>query len=272
MKIKYVKIFSFLIFISCGKEKPPVPLLGYDIFLIAGQSNTFNGKYIDPVLDKYDLRVLQLGRRDGFDYKLLLAIEPLHHHSYSDSLNGFALSFAKLYADSYLENGRKVLLIPCAENGSGFINGRWNRGNPLFEDAVKRVSFCVNAFPGSRVKGILWHQGEADKSFGTFYQSLLESMIIAMRKDIKINTGQDSIPFIAGGLVPFWIKSNPQYAIIDSVLRALPVSTQLTGFADAHKPFVIRKLNDEDDPIHFDAAGQREMARRYFEEYKKLHK
>ncbi len=270
MSTKQLFVTCCLLLAACIKQKPEGPLKGYDIFLIAGQSNAFNGRYLDLSLDKHDLRILQLGRAGTADYRLLLAIEPLQHHSVTDSAIGFALPFAKLYADTYLEKGRKVLLIPCAENGSGFINGRWNRGNPLYEDAVDRVNYCLRTFPGSNIKGILWHQGEADVSFGPAYHRALDGMIQSMRNEISIPSGRDSIPFITGGLVPYWVENYPRFAIIDSVLRDLPNRITQTGYASPYIPFIIKKANDLADPIHFDAKGQRELGIRYFNEYQKL--
>jgi hypothetical protein len=182
---------------------------------------------------------------------------------------GFAWTFARLYADAYLEPGRKVLLVPAASNASGFLNGQWNRGNPLFRDAVERVNHCLKTYPGSRMKAILWHQGESDVSFGTGYQNALDAMIANMRLALHAENNT-TIPFIAGGLVPYWTEVNPRFKVIDSILRALPARLPRTGFADPRLPFVIKKPNDAFDAIHFDADGQREMGRRYFEVYKNL--
>jgi hypothetical protein len=43
-----------------------------------------------------------------------------------------------------------------------------------------------------------------------------------------------------------------------------------TGYANPRIPYVIVKPDNDYISLHFDAAGQREMGRRYFSEYKKI--
>ncbi|HMP85641.1 MAG TPA: sialate O-acetylesterase [Lacibacter sp.] len=262
-------IFLFIqVSFSCNK-RPSAGFTGYDIFLIGGQSNAFYGKQSGRIENSFDLRILQLGRHNTYNYRLLLAIDPLHHHQIVDSAIGFAWTFASLYADEYLEKSRKVLLIPCASSASGFLNNQWNRGNPLFTDAIDRVNYCLKTYPGSRIKGILWHQGESDVSFGDAYRRALDAMVINLRTAIDADDNQ-TIPFVAGGLVPYLTERNPSFRIIDSIIRDLPLRVQKTAFADPLKPSVIRKPDDTVDAIHFNADGQREMGLRYFNSYKTL--
>ena len=42
------------------------------------------------------------------------------------------------------------------------------------------------------------------------------------------------------------------------------------GYADPESPFVIQKEDNTIDEIHYDAKGQRELAKRYFEEFVKI--
>jgi hypothetical protein len=213
-----------------------------------------------------------LGRFPPFDYQLLLAVEPLQHHTSKGNYIGFALTFAKLYAENYLNSDTKVLLIPCGSEDTGFRTSDWSRGNALFNDAINRINYCIEKYPGSKVKGILWHQGESDVSLGIAYKNALDGMIVSFLQSIR-QPGNDSIPFIAGGFVPFWVKNiKKESRIIDSIIRDLPNRFPFTGFADPEKPFLIEKDDNSIDAVHFDAAGQREMGKRYFREYMKFHK
>ncbi|MEP6951261.1 MAG: sialate O-acetylesterase [Ginsengibacter sp.] len=242
----------------------------YDVILLMGQSNTLAGEGLISSFDGPDLRVDQLGRFDTSDYKVVPATEPLQNNTPEKGCVGFALTFAKLYAAQKLEKGREVLIIPCGAVTTGFGNQHWNRGNDLYQDAVDRTNFVLDHFPGSKLKCFLWHQGESDVSFGAAdYEYLLETMIKGLYLDIKTKS-VDSIPFILGGFVPYWVNTYQQFRPIDSVLRNEPTRLPVAGFADPEIPFVIKKPDDTVNAIHFDANGQREMGKRYFAEYVRL--
>ena len=244
----------------------------YDIILLMGQSNTLAGEGLNSSIDCPDPRVNQLGRYDSYNYSVIPAAEPLQNFTPGKGCVGFALTFAKLYAAQKLEKGREVLIIPCGAITTGFLNGHWNRGNDLYKDAVDRTNFVLEHFPGSKLKCFLWHQGESDVAFGaTDYQVTLEHMINGLYHDIKTKS-VDSIPFIMGGLVPYWVNTNTQFRHIDSALRNEPTRLPVAGFADPQMPFVIKKPVDTVNAIHFDANGQREMGKRYFAEYLRLAK
>ena len=68
------KIYLFLViflFVGCTKKIVHPQAVEYDIFLIAGQSNTYSGIGYNPSIDTYNLNILQLGRRANQNYKLL---------------------------------------------------------------------------------------------------------------------------------------------------------------------------------------------------------
>ena len=244
----------------------------YDIILVMGQSNTMSGYGLINSIDCPDSRVDQLGRFDTYNYGVIPAAEPLQNSTRQKGCIGFALTFAKLYAAQKLEKGREVLIIPCGAITTGFGNQHWNRGNDLYKDAVDRTNFVLQHFPGSKLKCFLWHQGESDVSLGAAnYQVLLENMIRGLYADIKTKS-VDSIPFILGGFVPYWVNTYPQFGSLDSVLRIEPTRLPVAGFADPQIPFVIKKPVDTVNAIHFDANGQREMGKRYFAEYLRLAK
>jgi hypothetical protein len=244
----------------------------YDIILLMGQSNTLAGSGYDPAKDYPDPRVMELGRFGTLDTTIIMATEPLQNFTPEPNCIGFALTFAKLYAEKKLQPGRQLLIIPCGANSSGFLNGHWNRGNDLYKDAIMRTNWVLHNYSDSRLISILWHQGEADVTFGAAgYRGALESMIKALHSDIKADKA-DSIPFILGGMVPYWVKRHPEFGKIDSILRTEPGRLPVAGFADPELPFVIKKPVDTVNAIHFDANGQREMGKRYFAEYLRLTK
>lgn len=270
--LTYILFFSGVLFLSCTKEKSKEDAgqqIEFDIFLVIGQSNVFNGYKVDYTLDKTDSRIKQLGRYGTKNYQIIEAKDPLDHFTKVDDRNGFVLTFSLLYLQHYWEGNRKVLLIPAAENGSSFRYKRWNKGDTLYNDVVARTRYVLDKFPGSKVKGFLWHQGESDVYWGRDYAGLLDRMISNMRYDIAGSAG-DSIPFIVGGFVPYWVDKYPAAKITDSVISETAGRLPFIGYASARVPFIIQKPVNYIDEIHFDAAGQRELGKRYFEAYKRF--
>lgn len=240
----------------------------YDIILVAGQSNTHSGLGLDSILDASDTLIFQFGRFDDHNYKIIPATEPLEHLTYSSQKIGFALTFAKLYKGQKLLNGRKILIIPCGQGDTGFRKERWNKGDDLYEDAVARTNYVLKYHPNSKMSVMLWHQGEADLN-NAGYQSALDAMIVNLRKDIRA-TSNIVIPFILGGMVPYWVAQDQSRKALNDIIKRTPERVPGCGFADPTMPFLITKPNNDSDATHFDAAGQREMGKRYYAAYLKF--
>lgn len=245
------------------------PVISYDVFPVIGQSNAYNGLGLDYAIDITDTRIKQLGRFDSNNYKIIAARDPLEHHSIANDRNGFAMTFALNYLQYYWEGNRQVLLIPGAKNASSFQNREWNKGDTLYNDVVKRIKYVLEKYPGSKVRAFLWHQGESDVYWGRDYTGMLDRMIVNMRRDVAGVAG-DSIPFLLGGFVPYWVDGYPAAKITDSVVRETPQRVRFTGYASARLPFVITKPDNRVDAIHFDAAGQRILGQRYFNVYRQF--
>lgn len=249
---------------GCHKntEQPPPPTAtAYDIILVIGQSNTHYGEGYDTDLDCPESGIWQLGRFGANNFKIIEASEPLEHYTSQPGFIGFALSFAKYYKKTFLHTTRQVLIIPCGKGGTGFTDKSWNPGDPLYEDAVSRTNFIIRNYPNSKLVAILWHQGERDE-FNQNYKEALDSMIIRIRMDISGCSA--STPFILGGMVPYWTNKAQSRVEINNIIAGTPNRIQNTGYADPRKPYIIEKPDNSYSEIHFDAAGQRELGRRYF--------
>lgn len=239
----------------------------FDIILVAGQSNTLNGDGLDSAIDSVSNGVFQLGRWNGNDLKIIDATEPLDYPDKRVDRIGFGLTFAKLYKDSCLKNGRQVLVIPCGKGSTGFYSNDWNNGDHMYNDAVKRVNYIIHNFPGSELKVILWQQGEHDVLNQDFEQQL-DSMIIGFRHDIV--QWSDNKIFIAGGMVPYWVDQLPSRQAHQMRIKNVTSRVAYTAFVDPTLPFVINKSDNKIDDIHYNAEGLRELGKRYFEVYKKM--
>lgn len=233
------------------------------VFVIAGQSNTNSGKGFDSKLDQPDSNILQLGRNFPYDYLIIPAKEPLQHHTSNKSQIGFGLTFAKLYNDSLNPEKKPILIIPCGYGGTSLQND-WTFDGKLYTDMIERVEQTLQKFPNSTIKGLLWHQGESDTG-NSNYSTLLDDFILQTRKDLGIN-----MPFIVGGMVPYWVNQDPNRITQQNIIKNTPNRIDNVGYADPEEPFIITKNDDLIDEIHYDAPGQRELAKRYFTAYLNL--
>lgn len=245
---------------SANRSKDSV----YDVFLVAGQSNTYYGIGLDTAIDKSYPGLYQLGRSAPYNMKVIPATEPLHHYFPKPDRIGFALTFAKLY-DEYTGYKKNILIIPCGMDWTGFMDSSWKRGDCLYNDAVYRANEIFKRYPQSKLMAILWCQGERDVDNPKFETSL-DSMIAGMRKDIA--GAGNKTPFIMGGMVPFWVEREEKRMKQQERLKNTPNRMPFVAYVDPYEPFRIEKRSNTIDEYHYNAEGQREMGKRFFEAYK----
>ena len=130
--------------------------------------------------------------------------------------------------------------------------------------------------------GVLWHQGECDagdNGAGLFastsqylYADILP-MIAALRDTSLISFTSPSLPFVAGQMVPSWMdnSSHPIRQGVKVALSLLPQYCPYTALASSYglqgdlDPRFSSGLDHE--VIHFTAASQRILGRRYHAAY-----
>lgn len=286
MKLKYIftsiALLLFLIVFILYKQQTLVTSKGYDIILIAGQSNaTGTGCcIIESDLETHS-NIKQLGRGDK-DLQVIPAKEPLHSFAYQAAkqanLSGFGLTFAKLYQKYILKSERKILIINSALGGSGFLGKlNWQAPNgTLYQDAIRRVKYALQLNKDenyhNKVAVILWHQGESDAmSNNVNYLQDLSKMIHSMRQDLG-DTDQ-TIPFLLGQLVPAWqetegaVHKQDILKAISQVTRELPNTYEVsTANLKSNREMGIN------DPIHFSGPSLKILGRRYFNTFVKAKK
>ncbi|MGX7727613.1 sialate O-acetylesterase [Rhodococcus sp. 5G237] len=255
--------------------------VGYDIVVLAGQSNTGSGDGYDAMLDWTDPRVQQFANQANATYyrKTIPAQDPLAHYtSMGPGRVSLATTFAKLYAAAIPPN-RRVLIVPCGRGSTSFDapsnDYTWNPSNTtatvnLYNEAVAQVKAALAAHPNSRVAAILWHQGEGDSGSLTAanaYQGRFDALIDGFRAEFGA-----SVPFILGQMNPDRIAehvaANPTtsgYSIVNSVHIDTPRRKHYTAFA--YGPTGM--YNGPDEKIHYNAAGQRVLGQRYFEGWRR---
>lgn len=241
---------------------------GYDVFLVAGQSNALGaGAGQDNVLDAPHRNVHHLagsGRNAG---NILAGEHPFWHHTRAPGV-GFAQTFGKLHTEA---TDRPVLIVAAARGEAGFHPDGGMTWDPadtsgatnLYTFAVKQLYIAITANPANVLRGVLWHQGENDSRHldEAAYADRLDTLIAGLRSEFGM------VPFVLGQMSPDRMAEHGGgYPGIDAAHRNTPSRVPLTAFVKAPTGM----YNSEAEKIHFNAAGQRELGRRYYEEYRRL--
>jgi hypothetical protein len=226
----------------------------YVMFAIMGQSNAVGrGGPIDGVLDATDTDILMYVEASD---SIVTAADPLDHFDETADTIGYGLSFAKDWLAAYTP--AKVILVGCAEGGTGFIAGDWEAGagttygaaqtrwNAAYAKAVATYSA-----PNVVVGGAIWTQGEDEvynssalfesagesKNFGAMPTTLFDiiragefdgwsattPVIVTSIPSASLYTGRTGYANIQAGLAD--IDNNlPHSAFVDGA--------DLTGFED----------------------------------------
>ena len=231
-----------------------------DLYLLMGQSN-MAGRGITNATNRISSeRVLKFTK----DRNWAEGVEPIHYDRPFVGA-GPGLAFARSMADA---DGNVVIgLIPCADGGTPL--SRWEPGRDLYTNAIARTRAALST--GGSLRGILWHQGEADswaKETAETYAVRLTNMVTQLRREL----GAGIVPFIAGevglhyeislkkrGKKPFVQEVNAQ---MKKAVSSLPVASWVS--ADGLEP--------GQDGIHFTTESAYELGRRYAREMQRMRK
>jgi hypothetical protein len=91
---------------------------------------------------------------------------------------------------------------------------------------------------------------------------------VQVRNEIVGNN--KNVPFIMGGMVPYWSELKEARIHQQKIIRDTKNRLPNIAYVDPYVPFKITKPDNNQDTVHYNADGQREMGKRYFEAYKKL--
>ncbi len=290
---------------STPTPTPPAAAVkpGYDIFIVAGQSNSVGyggGSFIDSS-DSAELNqnIVQLGRFGDSNGKVIPLTTKLQHwdcQNPADCGIGFAPTFARHYVVNRLKTGRKVLLIPAGRGGThSFLwdaaiypaalnipgGGVFQDSSMLLTDLISRIRIALN-LPGENVlKGLLWHQGESDvlcaSSTGTWcniltpdastYITRLSGIFALIRAEWR-----EPIPIVVGKFVPNWEGADVALAVKTQFENALEL--QSISFSKCVQTDGLfsnsQAIDGNGDRIHFSAQSQITLGQRYFKAYLEL--
>jgi hypothetical protein len=222
-----------------------------ELFLLIGQSNMAGRGLLDTTTPLTHPNISMF--RDG---QWQMAKEPLHTDKTTAGIS-LGIGFAH-HIFSQTPN-TQIGLLPCAVGGTPL--SRWMPQNDLYENAVSIAKTALSN--GDILKGILWHQGEADaKDIPTAntYGTRLTTMIATLRIELQA----DHVPFISGELGHF-LQNHEQctyFTQINQTLRTIKLPHY--AYASAHS------LTDIGDNVHFDGPSLRTFGKRYATQYLKL--
>lgn len=235
--------------------------VGYDIFLIIGQSNA-SGSGLPVLTTVYDTphpRVKQYACSGTYNGTIMQGLDPTENVPADPSEGvGFAMQFGREWAKRTPSN-REVLIIPAAVGGTALVGGPWAVGGAHYNTAVAAANAAVAAAgPNSRVVAMLWAQGEGDAVANrtqSQYAAALDAMITGLRT--AITNASNSI-FVVGSMVPEWRNApNGSSLAIHAAHVDTPNRVANSLFVDGPSA-----MNQDTGGIHYSAAGARELGRR----------
>jgi hypothetical protein len=224
------------------------------VFIMAGQSNMAGRGAIDfnPLNgDTITNRRIQTINQNG---EIVLAKEPLHFYEPKMAGLDCGLSFARTMLLSIPEDVT-ILLIPTAVGGSSirkWIDDSVHRGVLLWSNFKYQVEIAKKY---GTIKGILWHQGEADANANGIpvYAENLKTLFTKMRAEV----GQKKLPIIMGELGYFSKTVHEQFMKINGVMHQYATKDKRSAVVET------KGLDHKGDNLHFNSEGQRELGKRY---------
>lgn len=222
-----------------------LPLLAQDkqLFLLIGQSNMAGRGAIEAQDKEVIPQILMLNKELAW----VPAVDPLHFDKPEIAGVGLGRTFAKTLL--HANPGVTIGLIPAAFGGTSL--DQWKPGDKLYTDAVRRAK---EAQKTGKLRGILWHQGEADagtEEHVSTYRTRFANLIQHLREDLNA----PEVPVVVGELGEF--QKGKFTREMNEQLALIPFVVPHSGFASS------AGLTDKGDNTHFNSPSARELGRRY---------
>lgn len=247
-----------LLWMVCGLASSAEVDADFHIYLLIGQSNMAGRGKVDEESKKSHPRVLMLNKA----LQWVPATDPLHFDKPGVAGVGPGLAFGKQMAES--NPGVRIGLIPCAVGGTSIkvwvpgAHDQATRTHP-YDDMLKRV---LEAQKSGVLKGIIWHQGEADRSAGEQYGVWLTELIRRLRQDLNA----PGVLFVASELTDFKPESSASTTAFNQVVQGL------VGKVPGYACVSADGLNHKGDKLHYDAEAARTLGMRFAEKMIALQK
>jgi hypothetical protein len=235
---------SFLCLFTSAQQKPDPD---FHLYILIGQSNMAGrGVITDEFKTQGHPNLYMLSQQNLW----IIAKNPLHFDKPKVDGVGPGMMFGIQMAEANPKN--KIGLIPCAVGGTAIESwtpGGYDKATNThpYDDAIIRIK---EAMKSGVIKGVVWHQGEANSNLekSKIYLPQLAELIGRIRK----LTGNPKLPVVVGELGRY--KEN--YQFINQELVKLPATVKFTAVASSER------LIHKGDQIHFDGTSANEMGKR----------
>ncbi|NQY07903.1 MAG: sialate O-acetylesterase [Flavobacteriales bacterium] len=222
-----------------------------DFYLLIGQSNMAGRT---PIGENDSLPIAGCYLLD-YTGEWEIAQNPLNKYStvrkdLSKQRMGPGYSFAKAMLEQ--DKSKPIGLVVNAKGGTR-IEG-WAKGTPYYDEAIKRAKAAQKH---GNLKGVLWHQGEANASDPSTYLADLKLLVTNLREDL----GLPDLPFVAGQVC--YHPNNRSHKEINEVMMKLSSVLPFTSCASAVN------LTTHDN-LHFDTKSIIIFGQRYAKEMLKI--
>lgn len=232
---------------SAYAQRSHQPDPNFHLYLLIGQSNMAGRGKTDTSPKPVNAQILMLDSTGKF----VPATDPVHFDKKEAGV-GPGISFAEsmLTANPNI----KIGLIPAAVGGTAiqlWVPGGYDsitHTHP-YDDAMARAR---EAMKYGVLKGILWHQGEANSTNfqnSPGYISLLRQLIQSIRTTFNL----PQLPATIGELGYF----RPAFMNFNAMLKAVPDSIAFTNVISA------KGLQHKGDNTHFNAESARILGKRF---------
>lgn len=226
-----------------------------------------------------------------------IASDPLHT-GFDSRINGkegtyigLGMSFAKRALN---DTASTIYLVPAAWSDTGFCKRNrtafvdelgWNAnpttnpalsGTLLHDRAIARANLALKE-SGGILRGILWHQGEADSddiNCANAYEENISTLVASLRTSIIQDArGPDArgpnanVPFVLGTMSKggaYSFQTEPKQ-IVDGVHRNIAGIVPFSAFVSNDDLIPPAYACGAGDCIHFGAASYREMGSRFYD-------
>jgi hypothetical protein len=253
---KITTLAILLLFAFCLTTKAQVDP-SFHLYILIGQSNMAGrGPITEETKNQGNPRLFMLNK----DQEWVLAKNPLHFDKPKVAGVGPGLTFGIDMAEA--NPNVKIGLIPCAVGGTSiekWAPGGYDKNTKThpFDDALVRIKAAMKS---GVIKGVIWHQGEANSSErkAPQYLAQLERLVSRIREEV----GNPELPFIVGELGRY----RPNYQLINAELSKVPKTIPFTGLVGSEG------LVHKGDTTHFDGPSANVLGHRFAEKMIKLQK
>ncbi len=222
----------------------------FELYILIGQSNMAGRGALSPELQTAVNPRVYMFTKDNL---WVLAKDPLHFDKPKAVGVGPGLTFGIAMAASQPE--AKIGLIPCAVGGTAieaWQPGGFDKATQThpYDDALIRIRAAMKY---GQIKGVIWHQGEANSTEkkSSRYLMQLDTLIKRIRKEV----GNPELPFIVGELGRY----RTQFNLINVQLAKVPNLIPYTGLVSSEG------LVHKGDSTHFDGPSAQKLGQRYAE-------